>query len=60
VVDVDLNQKAEKVSLDTEIIGTKKAQYKHKDGSQFVFLFIDELTAGESRTYYIDYDKYNL
>ncbi|MDZ7623350.1 MAG: hypothetical protein U5J96_02745 [Ignavibacteriaceae bacterium] len=60
VVDVDLNQKAEKVSLDTEIIGTKKAQYKHKDGSQFVFLLIDELTAGESRTYYIDYDKYNL
>jgi len=60
VVDVDLNQKAERVSLDTEIIGTKKAQYKHKDGSQFVFLLIDELTAGESRTYYIDYDKYNL
>lgn len=60
VVDVDLNQKAEKVSLDTEIIGTKKAQYKHKDGSQFVFLLIDELAAGESRTYYIDYDKYIL
>ena len=60
VVDVDLNQKAEKVSLDTEIIGTKKAQYKHKDGSQLVFLLIDELSAGESRTYYIDYDKYNL
>jgi peptidoglycan/xylan/chitin deacetylase (PgdA/CDA1 family) len=60
VVDVDLNQKAEKVSLDTEIIGTKKAQYKHEDGSQFVFMLIDELAAGESRTYYIDYDKYNL
>jgi hypothetical protein len=60
VVDVDLNQKAERVSLDTEIIGTKKAQYKHKDGSQLVFLLIDELAAGESRTYYIDYDKYNL
>ena len=60
VVDVDLNLKAEKVSLDTEIIGTKKAQYKHKDGSQFVFMLIDELAAGESRTYYVDYDKYNL
>jgi len=60
VVDVDLNQKAERVSLDSEIIGTKKAQYKHKDGSQLVFLLIDELAAGESRTYYIDYDKYNL
>jgi peptidoglycan/xylan/chitin deacetylase (PgdA/CDA1 family) len=60
VVDVDLNQKAERVSLDTEIIGTKNAQYKHQDGSQFVFMLIDELAAGESRTYYIDYDKYNL
>jgi peptidoglycan/xylan/chitin deacetylase (PgdA/CDA1 family) len=60
VVDVDLNQKAERVSLDTEIIGTRKAQYKHEDGSQFVFMLIDELAAGESRTYYIDYDKYNL
>ncbi|MBE0573027.1 MAG: polysaccharide deacetylase family protein [Ignavibacteriaceae bacterium] len=60
VVDVDLNQKAERVSLDTEIIGTKKAHYKHEDGSQFVFMLIDELAAGESRTYYIDYDKYNL
>lgn len=59
VVDVDLNQKAKRVSLDTEIIGTKKAQYKHKDGSQFVFMLIDELAAGESRTYYIDYDLYN-
>lgn len=59
VVDVDLNQKAKRVSLDTEIIGTKKAQYRHKDGSQFVFMLIDELAAGESRTYYIDYDLYN-
>ena len=48
------------MSLDTEIIGTKKAQYYHKDGSQLVFLLIDELAAGESRTYYVDYDKYNL
>lgn len=60
VVDVDLNKKAARVTLETEIIGTKMAKYKHKEGSQLVYLMIDELAAGESRTYYIDYDKYNL
>jgi hypothetical protein len=59
VLDVDLNEKATKVSLDTEIIGTKMATYSHSDGTQFINLYIDELKEGESRTYYIDYDKVN-
>ena len=59
VIDVDLNEKATNVSLETEIIGTKMAEFKHTDGSQFVNLYIDELTSDESRTYYIDYDKVN-
>ena len=33
------------------------AKYNHKDGTQFINLYIDELKKGESRTYYIDYDK---
>lgn len=55
-IDVDLNENAAKISIETEIIGTKKASYIHKDGSRFVYLMIDFLEAGESRTYYIDYD----
>ena len=58
VLDVDLNQIATRVTLEAEIIGTKMAKYKHKEGSQLVTLLIDELEAGESRTYYVDYDKY--
>jgi peptidoglycan/xylan/chitin deacetylase (PgdA/CDA1 family) len=59
VIDVDLNEKAANVTLETEIIGTKMAEFKHADGSQFVNLYIDELRSDESRTYYIDYDKIN-
>lgn len=57
VIDVDLNEKATNVSLETEIIGTKMAEFKHTNSSQFVNLYIDELNSDESRTYYIDYDK---
>jgi hypothetical protein len=55
-IDIDLNQNAVKINIESEIIGTKKAAYLHKDGSRFVYLIIDDLEAGESRTYYIDYD----
>ena len=59
VVDIDLNEKAKRITIDTEIIGTKSAGFKHLDGSQFLFLQIDDLRPGESRTYYIDYDRVN-
>jgi len=58
-IDVDLNENAFRISLESEIIGTKKVIYQHKEGSKFVFLLIDDLEAGESRTYYIDYDIFS-
>ncbi len=57
VLDIDLNEIASRVTLDTEIIGTEMAEFNHIDGSQFITLFIDKLEESESRTYYIDYDK---
>jgi peptidoglycan/xylan/chitin deacetylase (PgdA/CDA1 family) len=57
VLDIDLNDNAEKISIDTEIIGTKLAKFKHVVKSRFLNLQIDDLEPGESRTYYIDYDK---
>ncbi len=56
-LDIDLNDNAEKISIDTEIIGTKLAKFKHQVKSRFLNLMIDNLEPGESRTYYIDYDK---
>ena len=58
-IDVDLNERAVKISIESEIIGTKKAAYIHKDGSRFIYLILDDLEGGESRTYYIDYDIIN-
>jgi peptidoglycan/xylan/chitin deacetylase (PgdA/CDA1 family) len=59
VIDVDLNDDVKNISLDTEIIGTKPAVIKHDPGSRFLFLLIDSLKPGESRTYFIDYDRAN-
>ena len=60
VVDVDLNDYAYNVTLNSEIIGTKPASVKHNPGAQLVYLYIDDLKPGESRIYYLDYDKQNL
>lgn len=59
VIDVDLNDDVKNISLDTEIIGTKPAVIKHDPGSRFLFLLIDSMKPGESRTYFIDYDRVN-
>ncbi len=57
VIDLDLNDFAQNITIGSEIIGTKTASVKHSAGSQMVYLFIDDLKPGESRQYYIDYDK---
>ena len=59
VVKVDLNQPANRVSLSTEIIGTKMAKYEYDRTNRIVYLYINDLENGESRTYYLDYTKPN-
>ena len=56
VIDLDLNDFAKNVTIGSEIIGTKISSVKHTDGTQMVYLFVDDLKPGESRQYYIDYD----
>lgn len=60
VVDLDLNDRAYNVSLESELIGTKPASLKHSHGSSMIYLYVDDLKPGESRLYYLDYDKPNL
>lgn len=57
VIDIDLNDNAENISLETEIIGTQLSEFAHKRGSKFLYLYINDLKPNESRIYYIDYDK---
>ena len=57
VVQIDLNENADNVSLSTEIIRTEPAMFEHQKGSKTIKLYINDLKPGESRTYYLDYDK---
>src|SRR5690554_4672508 len=57
IIDVDLNDDAGTLKLKTEIIGTKPARFKYEKAKKTAYLYIDDLKPGESRTYYIDYDK---
>jgi peptidoglycan/xylan/chitin deacetylase (PgdA/CDA1 family) len=57
VIQIDLNENADDVSLSTEIISTIPASFEHPKGSKTIKLFISNLKSGESRTYYVDYDK---
>lgn len=59
VIDVDLNDDVTNISIDSEIIGTRPAAIKHVEGSRYLYLLIDTLKPGESRTYFIDYDRIN-
>ena len=60
VIQIDLNEKADNISLSSEIISTVTASFEHQKGSKTVKLFINDLKSGESRTYYVDYDKSNV
>jgi peptidoglycan/xylan/chitin deacetylase (PgdA/CDA1 family) len=60
VVHVDLNDKAENISIDSEIIGTKMPVINFDKNSSKVLLNINNLEAGESRTYLVDYDRVEL
>ena len=57
VIDLDLNDYAQNITIGSEIIGTRTASVKHNAGSQMVYLYINDLKPGESRQYYIDYDQ---
>ncbi len=59
VIQLNLNTKAENVTLNAEIIGTKKAQYDYDNKNNVVYIYINNLENGESRTYYVDLLKHN-
>jgi len=56
VIYVDLNNKADHISIETEIIGKRTATYSHQRGLGVLHLYVDDLEAGESRTFLIDFD----
>jgi peptidoglycan/xylan/chitin deacetylase (PgdA/CDA1 family) len=57
IIHVDLNNKADNISVETEVIGTKRAAFSHQSGSEIINLYIDDLRPHESRTFYIVIDQ---
>jgi peptidoglycan/xylan/chitin deacetylase (PgdA/CDA1 family) len=59
VVQVELNEIAEGLALNSDIIGTKSAIFDYDKVSNTVYIHISNLKPGESRIYYLDYNKRN-
>jgi peptidoglycan/xylan/chitin deacetylase (PgdA/CDA1 family) len=59
-VQVDLNESATDIVINSEIIGTDPATFDYNKEKKTVILHISDLKAGESRIYYIDYSKRNV
>ncbi len=59
VIYVDLNNKADRIYIETEVIGKKNATYSHQRGLEILHLYVDDLESGESRTFFIDFDIIN-
>lgn len=59
VLEVFLNDNAENIKTSSEIIGTKKAKYSFDPERKMLYMYVDQLSSGESRIYYIDYDRTN-
>jgi len=59
VIQVDLNEDASNINLSAEIIGTKLAHLEYDKKNHIVYVYINDLNGGDSRTYYLDYTKPN-
>ncbi len=59
VVQLDMNQAASDIKMTSEIIGTKLAKFDYDKQKHVLYIYINNLEAGESRTYYLDYNKPN-
>ena len=60
IIYVDLNDKADNISIESEFIGTRKAAFSHQRGSGIINLYINDLQPNESRTFYIDIEQIYL
>jgi peptidoglycan/xylan/chitin deacetylase (PgdA/CDA1 family) len=59
VVQVELDAPADRITMDTEIIGTKKAKYDFDKKNKIIYVYVNDLEPNESRTYYLDFGQPN-
>jgi peptidoglycan/xylan/chitin deacetylase (PgdA/CDA1 family) len=59
VLQLDISEPASNLTMSTEIIGTKLAKYEYDKVNRIIYVYVNDLDEGESRTYYFDYYKPN-
>ncbi len=59
VIQVELDAPANRITMDTEIIGTKKAKFDFDKKNKIVYVYVNDLEPNESRTYYLDFSQPN-
>ncbi|MCX6149520.1 MAG: hypothetical protein NTX22_03230 [Ignavibacteriales bacterium] len=59
IVQVNLNKDVKNIQISSEIFGTKIPKYEFDSRTQILRLKIKKLEAGESVSYYVDYDNLN-
>lgn len=57
VVELNLNKKVKDIEISSEIINTKIPRYEFDEGTYTLYIYIDELQPGESRSYLVDFEN---
>ncbi len=57
MLEVDLQMSVTNIAISSEIIGTLQPEYSFNPTTHMLYLKIKEFKPGETRIYYIDYDK---
>lgn len=60
VIQVNLNRKVTDIEISSEIIGTKIPEFTFDSDTNILYLNIDELDAGESRIFFVDFKNVNI
>jgi len=57
MVEIDLQMSVTNIEISSEIIGTTQPEYSFNSATHMLYVKIKEFKPGETRIYYIDYDK---
>jgi len=57
MLEIDLQLNVTNIEVSSEIIGTIQPEYSFNPATHMIYLKIKEFKSGETRIYYIDYDK---
>jgi len=60
MLEIDLQMSVKNIEISSEIIGTAQPEYNFNPATHMLYVKINDFKPGETRIYYIDYDKPNV